>query len=152
MKQETFCVSRCLSSRGLHSPEEGLMGCHSLALRSYFDKKMVYGSSGISGTFYGAALLGSFKPMYLAWSDFFLYHSQFLVFLFLFFSWCSLLLVLDATTCMYLHLDDLCFFFETSLPTFYPATFLAWCCPLLLNAIPGKAREKEQAHSSGGCC
>lgn len=35
------------------------------------DKKVVYGSSGISGTFYGAALLGSLKPMYLAWSLFF---------------------------------------------------------------------------------
>lgn len=43
-------------------------------------------------------------------------------------------------------------FLETSLPESYPTTFLAWCCLWILNAIPGKAREREQAHRGGGCC
>lgn len=144
--QEPFCASHCLSSRGLHSPWKASWG--DIPWLCVLDEKVVYGSQGIYGTFHGAALLGSFKSMYLVWSHFLKYHSQFLVFLFFFFRWCSPMFVLGGTTQMYLNLDGLCFFFETSLPTSYPTTFLAWC----QDAIPGKTREKEQAPKGGGCC
>lgn len=80
----------------------------------------------------------------------FLYHSEFLVFWF--FSWAGALPVCAG----WYYFDVPSFrqyllFFETSLPTSYPTTFLAWCCLLLLNAIPGKAREKGQAHQGGEC-
>lgn len=84
--QEPFCASHCLSSRGLHSPWKGSWG--DIPWLCVLDEKVVYGSQGISGTFHGAALLGSFKSMYLVWSHFLKYHSQFLVFLFFFFRWC----------------------------------------------------------------